>query len=236
MKYFLISVCSPILLALCLSYPAYAKTKIAYVHVPPYAYQDANKRAKGLLIEKFREIMYSIEVEAEFIQLPHRRLIKYIEQGKVDLWAGQDNSQVNNELSLVSKTPLFLMELKVYWKTGTPRVDTFEDLFNKNLIMISSYSYGGNYSKLAKKSESVTYVINHEEGFDKLLTGNNKYLLDYKGISQGVIEKFKITGFQEASLAKYTLYLKLSKAYPNASELMKKINAFLVSQDTIDPP
>jgi hypothetical protein len=32
------------------------------------------------------------------------------------------------------------------------------------------------------------------------------------------------------------LYLKLSKAYPNASELIKKIDAFLVSQDTINPP
>jgi ABC-type amino acid transport substrate-binding protein len=218
-----------IYLVIFFSFPSSAKPRIAYVDVPPYAYQDANKIAKGLLIDKFREIMYSLEMEAEFIHLPHRRLIDFLEQGKIDLWAGQDNSQVNNELSLVSKSPLFVMELQAYWKTGTKRVDKPEDLNNKNLILISSYSYGGNYAKFAKESESVNYVINHEDGFDKLLSGNNQYLLGYKGISQEVIKKFKITNFQETSLAKYTLHLKLSKTYPDASELMKKIDAFLLT-------
>jgi ABC-type amino acid transport substrate-binding protein len=224
-------ICALIFLTLCASCSSFAKTRFAYAHVPPYAYQDVNNIAQGLLIEKIQKIMKSIKTEVEFIQLPHRRLINFIEQGRVDLWAGQDNSQVNNELSLVSKTPLFIMESQVYWKTGTKRVNNIKDLLNKNLILISSYSYGGNHSKFVKQRGSIKYVINHEDGIDKLLFGNNEYLLGYKGISQEVIEKFHITGFQEASLAKYTLYIKLSKTYPNAAEVMKKIDAVLLLQN-----
>lgn len=216
---------------LCYSLPSFSKVKIAYVDVAPYAYQDIDNRAKGLLIEKFREIMYSMEMEVEFIHLPHRRLIDFIEQGTVDLWAGQDNSQVNNELSLVSKTPLFIMELQAYWGAGTKSVSKLEDLSGKNLIMISSYSYGGNYSMFARESQSATYVINHEYGFEKLLSGSNQYFLGYKDISQAVIEKFRITDIRQAPLAEYALYLKLSKTFPNSIEVMKKVDAFLSTQN-----
>lgn len=220
------------LLLLCLSLPSYAKVRIAYLEVPPYAYQNANNQPNGLLIDRFREMLQALGMEAEFIHLPHRRLISFIEQNKVDLWAGQDNSRVNNELAFVSKTPLFLMELQVYSKTGTKRVEKFEDLYSKNLILISSYSYGGNYRKLTEESVGVTYALNHEDGFDKLFSGQNKYLLGYKAMSRTVIEKFRITEFQETSLAKYKLYLKMSKTYPDAENIMKKIDAFLIDVDS----
>jgi hypothetical protein len=216
---------------ICFSLPCFSKVKIAYVDVAPYAYQDVDNRAKGQLIEKFREIMYSLEMEIEFIHLPHRRQIEFIEQGKVDLWAGQKNSQVNNELSLVSKTPLFVMALQAYWRAGTKGVTKLEDLNGKNLIMISSYSYGGNYSMFAKESQSATYVINHEDGFKKLLSGSNEYFLGYKDISQEVIEKFHITDIRQTPLAEYTLHLKLAKTFPNAIEVMKKVDVFLSTQN-----
>ena len=89
--------------------------------------------------------------------------------------------------------PVFIMELQAYWKLGNKSVDKFEDLKNKNLVLISSYSYGGCFSQLSEESHSVSYVINHEDGFDKLLSGDNQYLLGYKKISHGVIDKFQIT-------------------------------------------
>jgi polar amino acid transport system substrate-binding protein len=220
------------LLMLCLSLPVFSKIRIAYLDVPPYAYQDANHQAKGELVDRFRDMMQALGMEAEFIHLPHRRLIDFIEQKKVDLWAGQDNSRVNNELALVSKAPLFLMDLQVYSKLGTNKVETFDDLYNKDLILISSYSYGGNYDKLAKHSKSVIYALNHEDGFDKMFSGHNKYLLGYKAMSRKVIEKFYITDLQETSLAKYKLYLKMSKTYPDAANIMNKIDALLIDADS----
>jgi hypothetical protein len=76
-----------------------------------------------------------------------------------------------------------------------------------NFLVISSYSYSGNHSKFIKQSQSIKYVINHEDAFDILLYGNIEYSLGYKGMSQEVIKKFHIIGFQEASIGKYRLYL-----------------------------
>lgn len=213
---------------LCFSLPTMANLRIAYVDAPPYAFLNEDRIESGLLIDSFRDIIRHLKIDAEFIHLPHRRKIDFIEKGKVDLWAGQLNSKVNDELFLVSKTPLFLMELKVYWKNGTKKVTRFEDLNDKNLIMISSYSYGGNHAKLNEQSKSVTLAINHEDAFNKLFSGSDLYLLGYRAISQATIEKFRISNVEEASLNKYKLYLKLSKNYPNAAEIMAKIDAFLV--------
>lgn len=101
---------------LCFPWLSSAKLRIAYVDVPPYAYQDTNQKANGLLIDAFREITHSVGEDAVFLHLPHRRLIDFIEQKKVDLWAGLNNSRVKNELTLVSKTPLFVMDLKYIGK------------------------------------------------------------------------------------------------------------------------
>lgn len=220
-----------VFLLLCFPWLSSAKLRIAYVDVPPYAYQDTNQKANGLLIDAFREITHSVGEEAIFLHLPHRRLIDFIEQRKVDLWAGLNNSRVKNELTLVSKTPLFVMELEVYWKAGTKRVDKLADLNNKNLILISSYSYGGNYSNLVKNANKVTSVVDHEDGFDKLASGENEYLLVYKKISQRVIDKYQITNIEKSSLSKYNLYAKMSKAYPNAEKIMKKIDEFLLNSN-----
>lgn len=204
--------------------------------VPPYAFQAPNKKAKGLLIDSFRGIAQTLDLEAEFVYLPHRRLLDFIKQGNVDLWAGLDKSRLSDDLALVSKTPLFVMELQVYWKTGTTRVDKLEDLVDKNLILISSYSYGGNYNKLIQEGRSVRYTINHEDGFEQLLLGNKEYLLVYKKISEQIIDKFQIEGIQKATLAKYDLYVKLSHSYPNAIEVMQEIDEYLLALKTSTAP
>jgi hypothetical protein len=219
----------PFLLFFCFSAPAFANLKIAYVDVPPYAFQAPNKKAKGLLIDSFRGIVQTLDLEAEFVYLPHRRLLDFIKKGNVDLWAGLDKSQISDDLALVSKTPLFVMELQVYWKADTTSVDKLEDLVDKNLILISSYSYGGNYNKLSEGSRSVRYTINHEDGFEQLLSGNKEYLLVYKQISEQIIDKFQITGVQKTTLAKYDLYVKLSRTYPNAIEVMQEIDEYLLT-------
>lgn len=88
--------------------------RIAFVDVPPYAYLDINGKPKGSLVQRFQEICIALDIEPVFIHLPHRRQIEFIEQGEVDIWAGQKMSQVSNEISLVSDTPLFSMELQVF--------------------------------------------------------------------------------------------------------------------------
>lgn len=210
--------------------------RVAYVDAPPYSYQDAERNAQGMLIDAYREIILAIGKQPEFIYLPHRRQIDFIEKGKVDTWAGQKNSQVNDDLFLVSESPLFLMEMQVYWKEGSQSIDNLIDLKGKSIILISSYSYGGNHETLAKKSKQAIYVINHEEGFDKLLSSDDYYLLGYKKISDSVINKFSLENVNRASLATYHLHLKLAKKYPKSVDVMNRIDTQLRIMSSNNPP
>lgn len=224
--------CLPLFL-MCVSFAGSAKLRVAYIDIPPYAYVNKSGVESGLLVERFKDIIQHIGADAEFIHLPHRRKIEFIEQGKVDLWAGQRDSRVDNSLFIISQTPLFFMDLRVYWKAVSKRVKTLGDLDNKKLILISSYSYGGHHRNLTKNSHSVDFVINHEEGFDKLFSGSDKYFLGYHAIAKQVIIKYQIENWQETSLAKYALYLKISKDYPNAPKLMDKVNGYLLKNATV---
>ena len=212
------------------SFAVNAEVKIAYLDTPPYAFHNADQEPSGLLIDAFREIVDEVGLEARFVHLPHRRLIDFIERGEIDIWAGQDNSRVNNELALVSQHPLFLMDLYVYWREGAQPKNTLDDLKNQNLVLISSYSYGGNFSNLVKHSKHTEFAINHEDGFEKLFMAQSQYLLGYKKISEAIIDKFKIVGVKGNQLAQYKLYLKVSKSTPNAIEIMKKADALLLQK------
>lgn len=205
--------------------------RIAFIDVPPYAYQNQEQQPKGKLIERFKEIMSAIDMEIEFIHLPHRRLVQFIEAGNVDVWAGLKQSRIKQDISFISNTPLFTMKLEAYWRKGTTPVQQFDALQGQNIILISSYSYGGRYEHLARGSRHTRFAIDHEDGFDQLMTQRNFYLLGYKAIAEETIEKFNISGVEHASLARYELYFKVAKTYPGAEELIRDVDEFLSSSD-----
>lgn len=231
MKYLIIFNAVLILLCSCSNVFASQKLRIAYINAAPYSYQDVNNLPKGMLVDKFRELAVALGTDYEFIYLPHKRQIDFIKQGKVDLWAGQKNSRVSDEYAVKSHLPLFVMTMQVHWKNGTEPVASIDDLLGKNLILISSYSYGGHYAKLSKASPMLINSISHEDGFDRLFSATNQYLLGYERISKQVIEKFDIKGFQSASLDSYKLHLKLAKSYPNAEQIMSAMNGILEKQN-----
>lgn len=204
--------------------------RIAFIDVPPYAYQNQEQQPKGKLIERFKEIMSAIDMEIEFIHLPHRRLVQFIEAGNVDVWAGLARSRIDDNISFMTSQPLFVMKLDAYWKQGTPSVTQLADLKDRNTILISSYSYGGHYRKLAEESLHTRSAINHEDGFDQLMTNHGFYLLGYHEIAQQVIQKFDIKGIEHAPLARYELHLKMSKSFPNANALIKEIDSIIATE------
>lgn len=227
MKYLIVFNAVSILWCICSSTAANQTLRIAYIDAAPYSYQDTNNLPKGMLVDKFRELAVALGTDYEFIYLPHKRQIDFIKQGKVDVWAGQQNSRISDEYAVQSQLPLFVMTMQVHWKKGTTPIASIGELLGKNLILISSYSYGGNYANLSKASPMLIQSISHEDGFDRLFSGTNHYLLGYERISKQVIEKFDIKGFQSASLDSYKLYLKLAKSYPNAEQIMSAMNGIL---------
>lgn len=203
--------------------------RFAYIDVPPYAFQTTDGQASGMLIEQVRQISSAIGEPITFVYLPHRRLIPFIESGEVDFWAGQKQSNVEESLSLVSDSPVFMMDMQAFWLSGNTPVESVEALKGKPLILISSYGYQGYLADLVDASDDVIFVTSHEDGVDALYDNPDHYLLGYKKIGQAVLERFDIRNVTSSSLLKTPLYLKLSSRLDNANAIMKAINQHMAN-------
>lgn len=192
--------------------------------MPPYAWQDKNLQPRGKLVYEFKTILDTLEMDYEFIFLPHRRLIAFIEAGQVDLWAALYNSKINNDIALVSSNPIFEMEMQVFWHPKQRTIGEIGDLFGESLILVSAYSYGGNYKLLAEKATDVHFVIDHAHGFDRLFNSPNSYLLGYKDIADNVKGQYNISGIKRKSLAKYKLHIKVRKKLSDSKKLIDRID------------
>ena len=72
---------------------------VAFVDAPPFSYLDSETRESGTLIELFREVAQQLALEPVFIYVPHKRQLEFIKDGKVDMWAGQKNSRIGDDIS-----------------------------------------------------------------------------------------------------------------------------------------
>lgn len=210
-----------------LNIQASEKITVAFVEAPPFSFLDKNNSERGKLVEIFRSVVQELGLHPEFVYVPHKRQLQFIHEGKVDMWAGQKNSRIGSDIALTSRNPLFLMNFRVFWKRDEQKIESLEDLAGIKLILIASYSYGGRYNELKDRASDVIYAINHEDGLQKLYENKSYYLLGYEAIATNIIKKYGVNEFESASLARYPLYLKLSKKYPNSEQLMTKIDEYL---------
>ena len=203
---------------------------VAFVDAPPFSYLDSETRESGTLIELFREVAQQLALEPVFIYVPHKRQLEFIKDGQVDMWAGQKNSRIGDDISITSSTPLFSMELRAFWNKGQTGLASIDALHGKPLILISSYSYGGWYQTLRDNSPQVQYAINHENGFEKLFASKRAYLLGYTSIANEVFQKYQVNNFESAPLSVYPLHLKLANHFPNTESYMIRINHYLANR------
>lgn len=165
---------------LCGSSHAANGINMAYTEFPPFSYTDENNDAKGSLIQSYQKLMDLTALEPQFVSLPTRRVYEFIEEGKIDMWAGIPDSNVPMHDVLMSQQPIIEIELRAYWKKGTPPIHSAENLRGKQTILISSYSYGGLYDMLVESNIDKTgFAIDHEDGFKQLYALDNAYLLAY---------------------------------------------------------
>ncbi|MCW8975188.1 MAG: hypothetical protein OQL10_05675, partial [Sedimenticola sp.] len=64
---------------------------------------------------------------------------------------------------------------------------------------------------------------NHQSAFAMLEHKRAEYVLDYTGPSIEVLTEKPITGIQDHVLSQLNVYLILNKNYPNAQEVMDKL-------------
>ncbi len=143
---------------------------------------------------------------------------------------------------IFSTQPVVSTELRVYRSEGSSPIGSKEDLKGEKVITIRGYSYGkiGKYLRDTENNVVIFEAARHEAAFGMLANGRAKYLLDYKGPSEEVLQDNPIPGVASDTLKKLGVYLVLSKTYPDASKFMEKMektaNTIDVTQWGLDRP
>lgn len=222
------------------SLTAFAKQPSDYP-VIEYAYPDQSiwtikRDAKGVLDNPLLRLAKTMFSEAGLKwnanPYPAKRMFRRLIKGETP-FSMLVRAPALKECCLFSEAAVTSTELRVYRRKGTPEAATKEDLKGQKVITIQGYSYGGigRYLRDKKNGVDINTAKQHEEAFSMLNRGRADYVLDYTGPSKDVLAMSPIPGIQYNVLTRLDVYLVLSKSYPDANELMIKLENIVKKLD-----
>ncbi len=137
------------------------------------------------------------------------------------------------ESSIFSKKPVYSTNLNIYYIGDKPPISTKEDLVGASIVTIRGYSYGslGKFIRNPKNSIINEVTNTHSSAFRMLELGRVDYLLDYASAAEDIISKNSISQLQSNTISKLNIFLVLSKSYPNADEVMTRLETIIESID-----
>lgn len=178
--------------------------------------------------------MHDLFVRAGFAlktkPMPPKRLFQEFKAGKSQFGL-LVRAPALKDCCLFSQKPITTMPINVYYPKGLAPIKSWKDLVGKKIGMVHGYSYG----KLRKFIEThptpsiIRNARDHEDLFQVLLTRNeDEYVIDYEPISQEMVRDIpkqisrKTVELSYDKLFDIDLYFVVSKALPNAEEIMRK--------------
>lgn len=134
---------------------------------------------------------------------------------------------------IFSKKPVYSTNLNVYYIGDKPPIISKEDLIGSNIVTIRGYSYGslGKFINNPKNNIVNEVTNTHSSAFRMLELGRVDYLIDYASAAQDIISKNSIRNLHSNTINQLDIFLVLSKSYPKADELMKKLETIVESID-----
>ncbi len=163
---------------------------------------------------------------------PAKRLFRNFKNGETNFSILVRASSLLNSC-LFSQKPIYSTNLNIYYIGDKKPITTKEDLIGKKVAIIRGYSYG----KLRKFIENPKNNINsevtntHSSAFRMLKLGRVDYVLDYASAAEDIITQNAITDVRTSRIKQLDIFLVLSKSYPNAQELMGRLETIVESID-----
>jgi len=163
---------------------------------------------------------------------PAKRLFKYLKEGIVP-FSMLVRAPSLQECCLFSEQPVTSTELRIYRRTGTPPTTSLADLSGKRVIMIRGYSYGGvgKYIRDAANGIEVQEATSHVAAFQLFERNRGDYVVDYMGPAEEVLTSQAIDNTVYDVFKQLEVFLVLSRSYPNASEILKKLENIVANLD-----
>lgn len=134
---------------------------------------------------------------------------------------------------LFSRKAITTAEIRAYRRAGTAPVKGKEDLIGKQVITIRGYSYGGLINFLTDERNRIANNVTqaHASAFRMLENGRADYVIDYGGPANEVLSAEPVDGVAFDVLSRQDIHLVLSKTYPDAQNVMERLEAIVATLD-----
>jgi len=157
---------------------------------------------------------------------PAPRLFKNLQDGSTAFSILVRAPQLE-QCCLFSKTPIYGTELNVYYQGDKPPIRSRNDLPGKRVITIRGYSYGGLLKFIEDPANRIDNEAapTHKAGFEMLAAGRGDYLIDYASAAREILAEAPLRHLNHQTLDRLDIYLVLSRQYPDAENLMARLEA-----------
>ncbi|NVK19613.1 MAG: transporter substrate-binding domain-containing protein [Methylocystaceae bacterium] len=186
---------------------------------------DRNGKLKNPLVKLAGPLFEKAGISWHPQDYPARRMFANLRDG-----TSQFSMLVNAERALqgcclVSKEPVAMVEIRVFHKKDSPAITKPEDLNGKSVITIRGYSYAGTMKHIQDKNNRIDNYLapSHHAAFEMFASGRADYLLDYAFPAAEVLEEHPIKDITYSTLKQTNIYLILNKEYPDAENVMAKL-------------
>lgn len=182
-------------------------------------------RLAGVLMEKAGLDWYSVAY-------PARRLFWNLKNGTTDFSILVKASTLQGHC-IFSRAPVYSTTLRVYFIGDKPPVLDGKDLAGKKILTILGYSYGGLLKYISDPANQIVNLVapTHQSAFSMLERKRADYVLDYESAAGDILAEHPIKDIRSHPISQLDIYLVLSKAYPDAENLMRRLENIVESLD-----
>ena len=196
----------------------------AYTDFEPYMVTNNQGKADGTLITLMDCISKDASFEYQAVNLSNKRAAQLLRNNTN--FAVTIKAFVRNPDDYVfGKEVVDYLTLRVYWQGERTPVKRWDDLNNRQIIVLRGYSYGGKRSYIndvANGIQVTAEVETHARGLNLLEKGRGDYFIGYKGPTEWARSE-TVKTLNHADLGVFPMYFVMSKTVKNAEGLLAEM-------------
>lgn len=211
------------------------KTKITYGYPEQSIFiATVNGKEQPItpMLSVAEQLFEKADISWEGSAYPAKRLFKNLKNGETNFTILVRASSLVEKF-IFSQEPIYSTSLNVYSLGDKKSIASKEDLAGTRLVTIRGYSYGKLRKFINDPKNNITIEVanTHSSALRMLALGRADYLVDYASATEDLLSQNPIANLKSDKLSELNIYLVLSKAYPNANEVMTKLETIM---ETID--
>jgi len=203
------------------------KLNFGYSEFAPYTYTNEKGLAVGEVSDIVRKVVSQSGFEFKAIPGPNRRLFRNILTDKLDLLMVVPFQSPDSYKLIFGEKVFDTLDMSVFWLEGkNPAIDKVSQIQGKPLITITGYSYGGLFRGEGALVKTERFnAENHSLALKALMLERAPYLLSYKEPAMFYFEPDPTVNLNSHTLDVIPLVLSIRRSYPNAEEVLRKLEA-----------